>query len=82
MQSFAEAFTVEDAEGRIQILSVRHIRSDGDTLHLKMERRPGKDAVISHAWQADPIAQTIVDETTRLPILSFYRQPICTEKSE
>lgn len=69
-------FTLEDSEGEIPLTGFRAAREDRNHIYLTPSRRPGKDAALSFAWQADPVRFPVVDEVTFLPPLSFYRVPL------
>ena len=58
------------------MLSSKYDSDIPDSLFLQLERKPGDDAALSYAWQADPYQLPIVENMTLLPPLSFYRQPI------
>lgn len=69
-------FTVEDDAGTIPLTAFQCTRDDENRMYLTPERTPGEGAVVSFAWEADPIRFPPEDEVTYLPPLSFYRYPI------
>ncbi len=72
----ANGFTLEDEHGNIELTAFQAAREDKNHIYLTPERIPGKNAVISFAWEADPVRFPVTDEVTFLPPLSFYRYPI------
>lgn len=66
-------YTLEDGRGEVEILKVRANREDKNKVYLHMARKPEGEALLSFAWQADPVRLPMVDEVTYLPPLSFYR---------
>lgn len=69
-------FTLEDGEGKVEIRSVRANREDKNRMYLELERSPEPDALLSFAWEADPVRLPMVDEVTYLPPVSFYKVKI------
>lgn len=66
-------FTLEDADGAIEIRKIRANRQDKNQMYLELARAPKGEAFLSFAWQADPVRLPPVDEVTYLPPLSFWR---------
>ncbi len=66
-------FSLSDRDGEIPILKIRADVQDRNRMYLCLQRKPGKDAVLSFCWQADPVSQPPVDAVTYLPPVSFYR---------
>ena len=66
-------FTLEDSAGPVEIKSIRANREDKNRVYLELDREPGEAAVLSFAWEADPVKLPMVDEVTYMPPLSFYR---------
>ncbi|MDO4284681.1 MAG: sialate O-acetylesterase [Eubacteriales bacterium] len=74
-------FLLEDAHGAIGIRSARANREDKNRLYLELERSAGEDALLSFAWEADPVRLPVIDEVTFLPPLSFYKRPVAELKA-
>lgn len=66
-------FTLEDSAGPVEIKSIRANREDKNRVYLELDREPGEAAMLSFAWEADPVKLPMVDEVTYMPPLSFYR---------
>lgn len=66
-------FTLEDDKGVVEILTIRSNREDRNHIYLELGRKTEGAAYLSYAWEADPIKMPLLDETTYLPPLSFYR---------
>ena len=69
-------FTLEDETGVIPFTAFQAAREDKNRIYLTPQRAPGVGAVISFAWEADPVRFPVTDEVTFLPPLSFYRYPV------
>lgn len=73
-------FLLEDKNGEIKIEKIRTSREEKNRVYLKLERIPLEGALLSFAWEADPIKYPLIDEVTYLPPLSFYKTEIsCKE---
>ena len=69
-------FTLTDQDGEVEILHIRGNRENKNHLYLELSREVADEALLSFAWQADPVKQPPVDEVTFMPILSFYQKKI------
>lgn len=69
-------FLIEDAKGNVGITALRANRQDKNHMYLTLDRKPEADAVISFAWEANPVAFPMLDEVTFLPPLAFYKMPV------
>ena len=65
-----------DQDGEVEILHIRGNRENKNHLYLELSREVADEALLSFAWQADPVKQPPVDEVTFMPILSFYQKKI------
>lgn len=66
-------FTLEDKGGKIEIERIRANREDKNQIYLKIGRVVDSGVRLSFAWEADPVRYPLVDETTYLPPVSFYK---------
>lgn len=72
-------FTLEDSQGEVEILNIRANREDINNAYLELGREVDKNALLSFAWQADPVKLPMIDDVTFMPPLSFYKYPILEE---
>lgn len=68
--------SIRDADGNVEIRSVKQDEKQPNVLIVTPERALNKDAYVSCAWEANPTFLPPVDEVTYLPVLSFYEYEI------
>ena len=69
-------FTLEDEDGIVPLTGFQAAREDKNHIYLTPGRPLKGQALLSFAWEADPVRFPVTDEVTFLPPLSFYKYPV------
>jgi len=63
-------------DSRDNIVKLTAYRLCGNKVELDCESIPDGELTVSAMWQTNPATYPIVDDTTIMPILSFYKMNV------